>query len=323
MTSTSHTPLLQLESLHKAYPLKKSFLRPQKYLHAVNNINLSINPGGTMGLVGESGCGKSTVASLILRLLKPDSGRILFKGQDISSINRKQAIQQAKIQAVFQDPNSSLDPRMTVEKIISYPLLHHRKVGLSEKYDILINTLQEVGLGPEHLTRFPHEFSGGQRQRLSIARALVVKPEFIVLDEPTSALDVSVQAQILSLLARLQKRHNYTYLFISHDLAVIHHLCQEIAVMYLGHLVERGPKAEIFDRPLHPYTKLLLASAPEPNPARKKAWLTLEAEEAEPSENIGCPFRPRCPQAVEICSQEIPTTTEPSPGHFLKCFNPS
>lgn len=317
------SPLIRLEGLFKSFPISAGLLNAKKHLRAVNGVSFSVPPGQTLGLVGESGCGKSTVGNMILRLLKPDGGRIFFKERDMAELatKREHRAELARIQAVFQDPQSSLDPRMTVEKIVGYPLLPFLKLPKGERTERVLEILAEVGLGPEHLRRFPHEFSGGQRQRIGIARALVVKPEFIVFDEPTSALDVSVQAQILHLIKGLQARHNYSYLFISHDLAVIRHLSHRVAVMYLGRLVESGAREEVFEAPKHPYTRLLLDSAPEPDPECPKPWGRQIGDVPSPiNPPPGCTFHPRCPEAMPVCRRAAPLPCDTGGGHLVECF---
>ncbi len=317
---TDDAPLLSLESVSKAFDLSGGLFRRRRHLRAVDRVSLTVSAGETLGLVGESGCGKSTLGNLILRLLQPDEGRLAFKGRDFAEAGRNDPLL-AKIQAVFQDPQSSLDPRLTIERVVGYPLLPHFRLSRAERRERVMDILREVGLGAEHLRRYPHEFSGGQRQRIGLARALVVRPEFVVLDEPTSALDVSVQAQILRLIRDLQQRHGYAYLFISHDLAVVRHLSHRVAVMYLGHLVESGGRDALFDAPLHPYTRLLLDSAPEPRPDRRKPWSAQAGEVPSPlAPPPGCPFHPRCPEAAAVCAQQYPGPREVDHGRLVECW---
>ena len=316
-------PVIRLEDVRKTFSISGGLFKPKQELKAVAGVSFAVNPGETLGLVGESGCGKSTVGNLILRLLKADSGRIFFKERDMTELagRKEHRAELARVQAVFQDPQSSLDPRMTVEKIVGYPLMPYLKLKRPERVERVLSILKEVGLGPEHLRRFPHEFSGGQRQRLGIARALVVEPEFIVLDEPTSALDVSVQAQILHLVKDLQSRHGYSYLFISHDLAVVRHLSHRVAVMYLGRIVETGEREALFEDPRHPYTRLLMDSAPEPDPACRKPWGRQIGDVPSPmNPPPGCPFHPRCPEAKELCRQKPPEPVDLGRGHLVSCF---
>ena len=315
--------IIMVTDLYKSFPLSQGLFGKPKCLHAVNGVRFRVFEGETLGLVGESGCGKSTVANLVLRLLKPDSGQINFKEHNLAALgkDRTQAAQLAKIQAVFQDPQSSLDPRMTVERIVGSPLLPYSGLNKSDRQDRVVAILQEVGLGPEHLKRYPHEFSGGQRQRIGIARALIVKPEFIVFDEPTSALDVSVQAQILNLIAELQIKHSYAYLFISHDLAVVRHISRRIAVMYLGRIVETALRDDLFQAPRHPYTRALMDSVPEPDPAKRKTLAVLQGDVPSPV-NLppGCPFHPRCGSAMKICALERPERSQITEDHFVECW---
>ncbi|MBW1711865.1 MAG: ABC transporter ATP-binding protein [Deltaproteobacteria bacterium] len=314
-------PVIEVFGLKKYFPVATGWGRAAKFLKAVDDVSLRIDQGQTLGLVGESGSGKSTVGNLILRLLEPDEGRILFRGQDLTTLKGAGLRQiRRKLQMVFQDPQSSLDPRMTIKKIVGYPLELNRLAQGQEALERIIKILGEVGLGQEHLYRYPHEFSGGQRQRIGIARSLVTGPEFIVFDEPTSALDVSVQAQILNLIVDLQKKHGYTYLFISHDLPVVRHVSHQVAVMYLGHLVETAPKKVLFAGPWHPYTQALMASAPKPDPFNRRNLAVITGDAPSPV-NVppGCHFHPRCPKARPICSQDPPPHLEVEPGHTVSC----
>ena len=278
--------------------------------------------GKTLGLVGESGSGKTTFGRLVLRLIEPTAGRIFFEGRDVTRLKGKELKEfRRNAQMVFQDPYGSLNPRMTVYSIILEALnVHGIRVGDPKEY--IVRLLYEVGLNESHLYRYPHEFSGGQRQRIAIARVLALRPKFIVLDEPTSALDVSVQAQILNMLKELQRKYSLTYLFISHDLGVVRYMSDYIAVMYLGKIVELGPAEEVFEKPLHPYTKMLLASIPVPDPelARRKPRVVVRGEPPSPiNPPPGCRFHPRCPEAMDRCRREEPRLEEVEKGHFVAC----
>ncbi len=312
---------LELRGLGKRFFLGGGLFSPRRELHAVSDVSLCLAPGETLGLVGESGCGKSTLGNMILGLLEPDEGEILYGGTPLRPFGKMSGQTRApRIQAVFQDPFSSLDPRMTVEEIVTAPLLLDQTLTRAQRTARARAILEEVGLGQAHLSRYPHEFSGGQRQRIGIARALAPQPRFIVMDEPTSALDVSVQAQILALIRELQSRHGYAYLFISHDLAVVRHLSHRVAVMYLGFVVESAPCAELFREPLHPYTRALMACAPEPDPARRKSLNVLDGDVPSPVNlPAGCPFAPRCPEATPRCTTERPPLRETAPGHMSRC----
>ncbi len=290
-------------------------------LNAVSGVSFSISEGETLGLVGESGCGKTTTGRAIVGLNSLASGSIHFRGREISKLSKKENFDfRSRVQMIFQDPFSSLDPRMTVLSIIEEGLLIHRSMKKDERKNRVFELLEKVGLEKEHAGRFPHEFSGGQRQRIGIARALALNPEFIVCDEPVSALDVSVQAQIMNLLLKLQKENNLTYLFIAHDLAVVRHISDRIAVMYLGKVMESGSRDEIFENPLHPYTEALIEAIPVPDPERKKHPKIIRGELPSPiNPPSGCRFHTRCPQIMEICSQIQPIWKEYSAGHFAAC----
>ncbi len=321
----SENVVMRVLDLHKRFPVSQGLFSKKAWLHAVNGVRLRVHKGETLGLVGESGCGKSTVGNMLLRLLTPDSGIIHYKGRDLQAMlrskNKDDKRELARIQAVFQDPQSSLDPRMTVARIVGSPLLPYSGLESKQREKAVERILDEVGLGAEHMNRYPHEFSGGQRQRIGIARALIVQPEFIVFDEPTSALDVSVQAQILNLIKDLQKQYGYAYLFISHDLAVVRHVSHRVAVMYLGRVVETAPVEELFEAPRHPYTRALMESVPEPNPNRKKALAVLEGDVPSPVNlPIGCPFHPRCPERMGVCALERPERIQIQERHFVECW---
>jgi len=315
-------PIIEVHDLVKKFQVNDGFLfqHPQ-YLTAVDRVSFSIKKGETLGLVGESGSGKSTVGNCILRLIQSNAGRVLYRGTDILQKKEAELRQyRGKLQLVFQDPQSSLDPRMTVRKIVGNPLRIQQKVTEQLLEERVTASLKDVGLSREHLDRYPHEFSGGQRQRIGIARALITEPDFIVFDEPTSALDVSVQAQILNLITKLQKKEQYAYLFISHDLAVVKHVSDKIAIMYLGAIVESAPKEDFFTNPSHPYTRALISSIPRPNPSKKQELSVLTGDIPSPlHQPKGCRFHTRCPQAMDICKREAPQRVHLSSEHWVDC----
>ena len=316
------TPVIEIRNMFKYFPIPRGFLgRKVGYLKAVDGVSLKVHMGETLGLVGESGCGKSTVGYLILRLLRPDKGQIFFQDTDITTL-AGEALRKVRrnMQVVFQDPQSSLDPRMLIKKTVGSPLEVNRLAKGAEVVTRVKDMLKEVGLREDHVYRYPHEFSGGQRQRIGIARALITRPEFIVFDEPTSALDVSVQAQILNLVGDLQRRHGYAYLFISHDLSVIKHVSHRIAVMYLGKIVETAPKETLFEKPLHPYTKALMEALPQPDPEKRHALTVLQGDVPSPV-NVpqGCRFHTRCPEILDPCNRVEPALMEVGEGHWVAC----
>ncbi|MDZ7380022.1 MAG: ATP-binding cassette domain-containing protein [candidate division KSB1 bacterium] len=319
---------LEVQNLTKHFLLNSDIISritgKTRTLKAVDDISFFIRAGETLGLVGESGCGKSTTARLITRLIEPSSGSILLKGEDLLTLPASRMLDMRKtVQIVFQDPYSSLNPRKTVMQILSRPLEVHNLVhGWAAKRRHVLHLLRLVGLGMEHIDRYPHEFSGGQRQRLAIARALAVSPELIIGDEPVSALDVSIQAQILNLFRELQEDLHLTYLFIAHDLSVIRHISDRVAVMYVGKIVEMGAVEEIFAHPQHPYTMALLAAVPEADPRKPPPRLTLQGEVATPVDPPpGCRLYGRCPLATEICGQVSPPLNDRGGGHFVACHN--
>lgn len=314
--------LLRTEQLTKYFQGKKSLFNwnPQS-ARAVDHVDLTIYQNEVLGLVGESGCGKSTLGRTILRLTEPTSGKILYRGEDLVSLDSKQMWEKrAKLQIIFQDIYSSLNPRMTIEEAVGAPLDNYEHLPRNERRERVISILRDVGLGEEHLSRFPHEFSGGQRQRIGIARALILNPEFIVCDEPVSALDVSVRAQVLNLMKDLKKKRSLTYLFISHDLSVVRHISDRVAVMYLGRVVEIAGRDELYDHPLHPYTQALLSAIPVPNPHRRRERIILQGDVPNPYDPpSGCRFRTRCPYAAVECAEKVPELKEISPGHMCAC----
>jgi len=319
-------PLVELRGLKMHFPITEGILARRKIgeVKAVDGVNLTIGRGETLGLVGESGCGKTTMGRCILRLETPTDGEILYDGVDIAGLNRKALTAlRRRIQVIFQDPYSSLNPRQKVGAILSEPMkVHGIEPDATKREAKVRELLRTCGLNPNFADRYPHEMSGGQRQRVGIARALAVDPEFIVCDEAVSALDVSIQAQIINLLEDLREKFNLTYLFIAHDLSVVRHLCQRVAVMYLGHVVELASCDEVFDNPLHPYTKALLAAVPVPDPTVEadRTFQPLSGEVPSPiNPPSGCVFHPRCPIAVESCRQMIPELRELRPGHWVAC----
>ena len=314
--------LLEVKDLKQHFPIRTGFMKKTP-LKAVDGVSFDICKGETLGLVGESGCGKTTVGRSILRLYEPTSGQVIFDGEEVTKNNIN--AMRKKMQMVFQDPYSSLDPRMTVEDIIGEPLdVHKLYSSKAERRDKILELMSYVGLNSEHATRYAHEFSGGQRQRIGIARALAVNPEFIVCDEPVSALDVSIQAQVINMFEELQEKLGVAYLFIAHDLLVVHHISQRIAVMYLGKIVEMADADELNNNPLHPYTQSLLSAVPVPDPkiARSRQRIVLEGDVPSPlNMPTGCPFRTRCAYATEQCAHECPSLTDRGGGHMSACFN--
>lgn len=315
--------ILEVKDLKKYFTVKGSLFRgPAGYVKAVDGVSFDLYKGETLGLVGESGCGKSTLGRTIVRLYEPTEGEVIFNGQNITHMKKKQLKPLRKqMQLIFQDPYSSLNPRMNVNAIVGEAVLAHNLVKKGNEYkDRVSNIIEECGLSPYHINRYPHQFSGGQRQRIGIARALALNPDFVVCDEPVSALDVSIQSQILNLMMDLQEKMGLSYLFISHDLSVVKHISNRIGVMYLGSLVEMADKQDLFSNPSHPYTRALLAAIPIPNPQKRKK---MEAIAGEIPSNVnipkGCKFNTRCPYARDICKQEIPPTKEISTRHYVAC----
>jgi oligopeptide/dipeptide ABC transporter ATP-binding protein len=315
---TEHRQLLEVRNLVKHFPVENS----DDVLQAVDNVSFDIRAGETLGLVGESGCGKSTVGRCLLRLHEATSGEILFEGTNLVGMphSEMQALRR-EMQIIFQDPYASLNPRLTVGSIIAEPLKIHGIGDKTERRERVADLLQKVGLDPKYADRYSHEFSGGQRQRIGIARALALNPKLIICDEPVSALDVSVQAQVVNLLQELQGEFGLTYLFISHGLAVVEHISDRVAVMYLGKIVEICDAAELYSNPLHPYTEALLSAIPLPDPKQKRERIVLKGDVPTPiNPPSGCRFRTRCPIAIEECSQVVPELRELQPGHFAACI---
>jgi len=315
-------PLLDVRNLSKTFVARRGFMGGKSaVVHAVSDVSFSVTAGEAFGLVGESGCGKSTTGRAILRLVEPDSGTVLLKGEDVLGANpRRLRALRRQIQIVFQDPYSSLNPRRTIGQTLAEPMAVHRLGTAREIVEAVRKVLAEVGMPIDAADKYPHEFSGGQRQRIGIARALALQPELIVADEPVSALDVSIQAQILVLLRGLQQRHNLSFVLISHDLGVVRHFCSTVSVMYLGRIVERGPVPEIFDEPLHPYTRALRNASPVPDPKAKVIMAKLEGEVASAlSPPSGCHFHPRCPHVMDICRQVYPSWVEVAPDRGVAC----
>jgi oligopeptide transport system ATP-binding protein len=325
--SDGRPPLLEIRHVKKYFPIRKGILqREVARVHAVDDVSFAVREGETLGLVGESGCGKSTLGRTIVRLLEPTDGTIRFEGHAIESLGpRRLRPLRREMQMVFQDPYASLNPRKRVGTIISDPMRIHGLGTRSEQKKRVEALLETVGLSPEHYNRFPHEFSGGQRQRIGIARALALRPKLIIADEPVSALDVSIQSQMLNLLDDLQRDFQLTYLFIAHDLGVVRHVSDRIAVMYLGKLVELSPAEELYARPIMPYTEALLSAVPIPDPdlARKRERIVLEGDVPSPiNPPTGCRFHPRCRYATEVCHQVEPPLVDYGGGHLAACHHP-
>lgn len=313
--------LVEVSHLKQYFPIRNGFKTIP--LKAVDDVSFNIKPGETLGLVGESGCGKTTVGRTLLRLYKPTAGSVKFEGEEVTEKNIHAL--RKEMQMVFQDPYSSLNPRMTVEDIIGEPLdVHKLYQNKEERREKVLSLMKTVGLNAEHAMRYAHEFSGGQRQRIGIARALAVDPKFIVCDEPVSALDVSIQAQVVNMFEDLQKERGMAYLFIAHDLLVVQHISDRIAVMYLGHMMETAESDELMNHPVHPYTQSLLSAVPipDPNTARKSKRIVLEGDVPSPLHMpTGCPFRTRCRYATEQCAQAMPPLTDRGDGHMVACWN--
>ena len=321
MTDMQERPLIEVKHLKEYFNINVGMFK-SKPLKAVDDVSFSIKKGETLGLVGESGCGKTTVGRTILQLYKPTAGEILYDGKPVKTKADLNEFRK-KATMVFQDPYSSLNPRMTVSDIIAEPMdIHKVCKNSAERRERVLELMSQVGLNSEHASRYAHEFSGGQRQRIGIARALALKPEFIVCDEPVSALDVSIQAQVINMFSDLQEKMGLTYLFVAHDILVVRHISDRIAVMYLGKMVELADADEIYRHPLHPYTKSLMSAVPQPDPkiARANKRIVLSGDIPSPLDApSGCPFRTRCPYATEQCAAEVPEFKEVAPGHFAAC----
>ncbi len=322
MNAPENDALLRVENLTTHFPVRQGvFARVTNHVRALDGVSFSVPRGTTLSLVGESGSGKTTCGRSLLRLIEPTAGRVVFDGVDVTTLPRKELrAMRKRMQLIFQDPFSSLNPRMTVFGMLSEVLRVHRVVPRDQRRARVEELLQLVGLPPESASRYPHEFSGGQRQRIGIARAIAAEPDLIVADEPVSALDVSIQAQILNLLNDLQERLGLTYLFIGHDLSVVKHISDHVAVMYLGRIVEIGTVEDVFERPTHPYTRALLSAVPVPDPDRPDDRIVLEGDVPSPiNPPSGCPFHPRCPEALEACSRTDQRLIEVAPGHSAAC----
>lgn len=313
--------LLEVRRLAKRFPVGHSLFSRKTYLQAVDRISFELGENEALGLVGESGCGKSTACKLILRLIEPDEGEILFKGTDLRQVEpERMRLFRREMQIIYQDPFSSLNPRKRVEDIVGAPLEVHGIAQGHEKKDRVAEILEKVGLRPEHMWRYPHEFSGGQRQRIGIARALILNPKLVLADEPVSALDVSIQAQIINLLDDLREEFKLSYIFVSHDLAVVEHVCDRIAVMYLGRIVEIAADHELYDNHKHPYTGALISAVPVCDPLVKKNRILLKGEVPSAiNPPSGCNFHPRCADRIEMCSKRAPELREIGPHHWVAC----
>ena len=315
--------LLEVRNLKKYYSVKSGFLnKDRRSVKAVDGINLSVKQGEILGIVGESGCGKSTFGRSILRLIEPTSGEVIFEGTNICGLKKEEMrLKRREMQIVFQDPGASLNPRLTVGEMIGEPLEVFHICEGKEKEERIYKLMDLVGINRAYINRFPHEFSGGQRQRLGIARALAVNPKLIICDEPVSALDVSIRAQVLNLMKELKDKLNLTYIFISHDLSVVHHICDRVAVMYLGRVVEIAEKKQIYENPVHPYTKALLSAIPMPDPEVKRERIILQGDVPNPADPpSGCHFHKRCPYAKKECSETVPPFVTVEPGHQVLCW---
>jgi oligopeptide/dipeptide ABC transporter ATP-binding protein len=319
----SKNDLLQVKNLVKYFPVRGGVLQKTiAWVQAVDDVSFTVHEGETLGLVGESGCGKTTVGRTLLRLVEPTAGSVILDGRDVFKLKGKELKEMRRnMQIIFQDPYASLDPRVPIGDSIAEGLKIHKIGSARERFDTTLEMLRKVGLEDYHARRYPHEFSGGQRQRIGIARALALRPKFIVADEPVSALDVSIQSQVLNILKDLQKEFGLTYLFIAHNLSVVEHISDRVAVMYLGKMVEMAPRSDFFRNPLHPYTQALMSAIPIPDPTIKPERIILQGDVPSPlNPPGGCRFHPRCPVAIEQCKLETPPLREASPNHWIACW---
>ena len=326
-TTNEDSVLLDVRNLKKYFPINEGFLwtRQVRFIKAVDDVSFTVRPGETLGLVGESGCGKTTLGRTILQLYRPTEGHVYFEGEDLAELSGEQLRRtRRKAQMIFQDPYASLNPRMKVANIIEEPLIIHEVENGSQRREAAAHLLEMVGLNSYLGTRFPHELSGGQRQRVAVARAVALRPSLVICDEPVSALDVSIQAQVLNLLIALQEKFGLTYIFIAHDLSVVSLMSDWVMVMYLGHIVERARRAELYGNPAHPYTQALLSAVPIPDPAveRKRNRTVIRGEIPSPTDPPpGCVFNPRCPRATEACKEAVPSWREVGKDHWVACHN--